>query len=83
MELVGVEVSPYLEMTSFNPLANITFGNILSYFPLHSGPPIILSKILVHLGATGMNRKFGEVCFIKNLSSKLMVFGNHNAIVEP
>ena len=70
-------------MTGLNPLANITLGNILSYFPFHSGPPIILFKILVHLGATGMNRELGEVCFIKNLSSELMVFGNNNLIVEP
>ena len=59
----------YLEMTGFNSLADITLGNILGYLPFHSGPPIIMSKILVHLGATRMNRELGcdtlGVCTMK------------------
>ena len=70
-------------MTGFNPLTNITLGNIFSYLPLHSGSPIILSKVLVHLGATRMNKELGEVYFIKYLFPELTVFGNYNVIVEP
>ena len=70
-------------MTSFNPLTNVTLGNILGYLPFHSGPPIIMSKVLIHLGAVGMNRKLGEMCFIKDLFSELMVLRNHKTIAKP
>jgi hypothetical protein len=45
-------------MIGFDSLARITLGYIFSNFSFHSGPPKILSKILVHFGTTRMNREF-------------------------
>jgi hypothetical protein len=70
-------------MTGFNPLASVTLCNIFSNFPLHSGPPKILTMVLVHFGAAWVNRKLGQMGFIKNLLSETMVFWNYDAILEP
>jgi hypothetical protein len=45
-------------MTGFDPLARITLGYIFSNFSFHSGPPEVLSEILIHFGTTKMNREF-------------------------
>jgi hypothetical protein len=78
-----LECTGYLQMTSFDSLAGITFGYILSNFPFHPGPPKISPKILVHFSTTRMNRKLGQMCLIKDLFTKLMILRYNNTIVEP
>jgi hypothetical protein len=70
-------------MTGLDSLACITFRHILSNFPFHLGPPKVLPKILIHFSTTRMNRKFGQMCFIKDLFTKLMILRYNNTIVEP
>jgi hypothetical protein len=70
-------------MTSFNSLTGITFKYVFSNFPFDPGPPKVLFKVLVHFSTTGGNRKFGQMCFIKDLFTKLMILRYNNTIVEP
>jgi hypothetical protein len=68
--------------TGFNSLTGITFRYILSNFPFHPGPPKVLPKVLVHFSTTRMNRELGQMCFIKDLFTKLMILRYNNTIVE-
>jgi hypothetical protein len=70
-------------MTGFDSLACITLGYILSTFSFHSGPPKVLPKVLIHFSTTMMNRKLGQMCFIKDLFMVLMILRYNNTIVEP
>jgi hypothetical protein len=60
-------------MTSFDSLTGITFRYILSNFSFHPGPPKVSPKVLIHFSTTRMNRKSGQMCFIKDLLTKLMI----------
>src|SRR5664279_2484300 len=53
-------------MFSLDTTIDVAFSNELSNFSLHSSPPEPLTKILVHFGATRMDRKRGFMSFLKN-----------------
>src|SRR3954466_13597109 len=44
-------------MFCLDATANVTFINITSNVLLHIRPPVPLTNVLVHLGATGVNRQ--------------------------
>ena len=51
-------------MFTLDAMANVTFRNILGNVLLHVRPPELLSKVLVHLGASRMNGQRGIMsCF--------------------
>src|SRR5215216_1220630 len=54
--------------------ANITLSNIASNVLLHVRPPESLSNVLVHLGATGMNRQRRIMSLFHNLLSHILIF---------
>jgi hypothetical protein len=43
-------------MLSLDALTDVAPGNIGGYFSLHTVPPKMFLQVLVHLGASGMNR---------------------------
>jgi hypothetical protein len=43
-------------MLGLDALTHIALGDIGGYFPLHTVPPKPFLQVLVHLGASGMNR---------------------------
>src|SRR5688572_32585660 len=45
----GLQGVCYLQMADLDSLADVAFGYILSNFPLHSGPPVQGSEIMIHL----------------------------------
>jgi hypothetical protein len=51
---------------SLDALANITSGDVESYFSLHAVPPKLSFHILVHLGASGMDRVRGIMGLLQN-----------------
>jgi hypothetical protein len=73
----GLQRACCLQMTSFDSLTGIALGYVLGNFPLHSGPPIQRSEIMVHLVATRVHGEFGKVSFIQYLLSELRVLGNN------
>jgi hypothetical protein len=64
-------------MACFHPVASIALGYILGYIHLHIGPPEVLFQILVHLGTTGMNKKFGLVSLILDDLLNFRINGDH------
>jgi hypothetical protein len=73
----GLQRACCLQMTSFDSLTGIALRCVLGNFPLHSGPPIQRSEIMVHLVATRVHGEFGKVSFIQYLLSELRVLGNN------
>jgi hypothetical protein len=65
------------------PLTCVTFRYILSYFPLHSGPPIQGLQIMVHLGASRMHGEFGEMSLIQDFLFEILIFRNHQSVFKP
>jgi hypothetical protein len=43
-------------MLGLDALTDVAPGNIEGYFSLHIVPPKLFLQVLVHLGASGMNR---------------------------
>jgi hypothetical protein len=66
-------------MACFHPVASIALGYIIGYIDFRVGPPEILFQILVHLGTTEMNRKFGHVSLIKDGPFNFRIDRNHKA----
>jgi hypothetical protein len=58
----------------FSPdaLADITPGDVKGYFPLHTVPPELFLQVLVHFGASGMDRIRGVVGFLQNKLLQLL-----------
>jgi hypothetical protein len=46
-------------MLSLDTLADVTLSDIESYLSLHTVPPKLFLQVLVHFGASGMNRVRG------------------------
>jgi hypothetical protein len=57
---------------SFDALANITSGDVEGYFPLHTVPPKLFLQVLVHFGASGVDRIRGVVGFLQNKLLQLL-----------
>jgi hypothetical protein len=70
-------------MACFHPLASIALGYILGYIHFHVGPPEIPLHVLVHLGTTGMNRKFGLVSLIEDDLLNFRINWSHKAFSKP
>jgi hypothetical protein len=79
----GLQSACHLQMTGLNSLASVTLRYILSNFPLHSGPPVQRSEIMIHLVAAGMHGEFGKVSFIQYFLSKLGVLRNNQSVSKP
>jgi hypothetical protein len=43
-------------MLGLDALTDVASGNIGGYFSLHTKPPKLFLQVLIHLGASGMNR---------------------------
>src|SRR3989337_2144470 len=69
-------------MFCFNAMTHITFNNISSNVLLHSRPPVPLTEIAIHLGATRMNRQWGVMCFLHDLISHKLEARYDNAASE-
>jgi hypothetical protein len=55
----------------------------MSYFPLHSGPPMQGLQIMVHLGASRMHGEFGEMSLIQDFLLEVFIFRNHQSVFKP
>jgi hypothetical protein len=53
-------------MFGLDALTDVTPGNIESYFSLHTMPPKPFLQVLVHLGASGMNRIRSTMGLLQN-----------------
>jgi hypothetical protein len=79
----GLQRACYLQMTGLDSLAGVTFGYVLGNFPLHSGPPVERSEVMIHLVTVGVHEKFGKVSFIQYFLSELGVLGNNQSVSKP
>jgi hypothetical protein len=55
----GLQGACSLQMTGLDSLASVALSYILSNFPLHPGPPVQGSEIMIHLVAAGVHGEFG------------------------
>src|SRR3954471_23019316 len=60
-------------MFRFDATANVTLVNISSDVLLHVRPPIPLTNVLVHLGASRMNGQRGIVSFFHDIRGVVQV----------
>jgi hypothetical protein len=67
----------YLQMTSFDSLARVALRHIFSNFPLHPGPPIQGSEVMIHLVTSGVHGKLGNMSFVQDFLPEFWVFGNN------
>jgi hypothetical protein len=70
------------EMIYLDPSTSVTFCNMVSSLVLHSCSPELCFQFMVHLGATRVDRIFGCMGFIKDLSQPL-VTQNDYSVIEP
>src|SRR5215216_6136023 len=61
-------------MFCLDTTTNITLSNITSNVLLHVRPPESLTNVLLHLGATEMNRQRRIMSLFHNLLSHILVF---------
>jgi hypothetical protein len=59
-------------MFGFDALTDVTPGNIEGYFSLHTMPPKPFLQVLVHLGASGMNRIRSVMGLLQNALLQLL-----------
>jgi hypothetical protein len=67
-------------MTGLDSLASVAFRYILSNFPLHSGPLVQGSKIMIHLVTAEVHGEFGKVSFIQYFLFELGIFRNNQSV---
>src|SRR3990170_2907943 len=77
-----LQKSSRLLMFCLDATTNVTFSNIASNVLLHVRPPVPLTKVLIHLGATRMNRQWGIMCVLHNFVCHKFEPGYHKAISE-
>ena len=70
-------------MLCLDTATNIALSNEFGDFPLHTGPPKALAKILVHFGCTGMDGERGVMGFLKNQDSQLFILGYDKTVTKP
>src|ERR1041385_8258121 len=58
-------------MFGFHATANVTLINITSNVFLHARPPVPLTKVFVHLGATWVDRQRGIVSFFHSIRGQV------------
>jgi hypothetical protein len=71
------------QMIFLDPSTSAAFCHIASSFALHSCPPELHFQVMIHLGATRVNRIFGCMSFIKDLLSQPLVTWNDYSVFEP
>jgi hypothetical protein len=54
----GLQSACYLQMAGLDSLASVAFIYILSNFPLHSGPLVQRSEVMIHLVTVGVHGEF-------------------------
>jgi hypothetical protein len=64
-------------------LASVAFRYILSNFPLHPGPPVQRSEIMIHLVTTGVHGKFGKTSFIQYFLPEFGILRNNQSVFKP
>src|SRR3954463_14495684 len=69
----GLQSSSRSLMFCLDAMANVTLINIMSNVLLHARPPIPLTNVLVHLGATRVNRQRGIVSFFHDMRGLVQV----------
>jgi hypothetical protein len=69
-------------MIYLDPSTSVAFCNIASSLALHSCPPEWPFQVMIHFGATRVNRIFGCMSFIKYLLSQHLVTWNNYSIIE-
>jgi hypothetical protein len=70
-------------MISLDPSTRVALRNIVSSLALHTSPPELCLQFMIHLCAAQVDGIFGSVRFIKYLLTQLMIFWNHQTILEP
>jgi hypothetical protein len=70
-------------MISLDSSTGVAFGHILCYLSLHSCPPEILLKIMLHHVGSQMDRILRAMGLVHDLVVKLKVLRNHEAVLEP
>src|SRR3954468_23015871 len=61
---------------------HVTLGHKSGNIPLHTSPPKALLEILIHLGATGVDRQLGIVGLLHDDLSESSLLGNNNSLLE-
>src|SRR3954467_2151166 len=69
----GLQSSTRSLMFYLDATANVTFINITSNVLLHVRPPVPLTNVLVHLGATKVNRQGSVVSFFHDIRGGVQV----------
>jgi hypothetical protein len=68
---------------SLDTLADITSRDIEGYLPLHTVPPKLFLRVLVHFCASGMNRIRGIMGLLQNGLFQLLDVRNAQAAIIP
>src|SRR3954465_4025869 len=69
-------------MLCFHSPAHITPGDKTGNIPLHTSPPKALLEVLIHLGATRVDRQLRVMGLLQNDLSETSLFGNNNSLLE-
>src|SRR3990170_4818189 len=77
-----LQKSSRLLMFCLHMTTNVAFSNITSNVLLHSGPPVPLTKITIHLGTTRMDRQRCIMGFLHDLISHKFEARHYNAVPE-
>jgi hypothetical protein len=70
-------------MASLDSSASVAFRYVLSNLPLHSGPPIQGSEIMIHLVTAGVHGKFGKMSFIQYFLPEFGILRSNQLIFKP
>src|SRR3954467_12698962 len=62
--------------------AHITLGHKPGNIPLHTSPPKALLEILIHLGATGVDRQLGIMGLLHDDLSEISLLGNNSSLLK-
>jgi hypothetical protein len=69
-------------MTGLDSLASVAFRYILSNFPLHPGPLIQRSEIMIHLVTVEVHGEFGKISFIQYFLPEFGILSNNQLVFK-
>src|SRR4051812_26661616 len=72
----------WLLMLCFHSPAHITPGDKTGHILLHTSPPKALLEVLIHLGATRVDRQLRVMGFLQNDLSETSFLRNNNSLLE-
>src|SRR3954468_3396135 len=62
--------------------AHVTLGHKPGNIPLHTSPPKALLEVLIHLGATGVDRQLIIMGLLHDDLSEVSLLGNNSSLLE-